>query len=254
MPNLQGRTAIVTGAARGIGKASAEALAAAGAAVVLTDVNREEGESAAAAIRSSGRSAIFVYQDVTDEDGWVSLIEQVFEQLGSLNILVNNAGIAELGSVEDTSFDQWKRVMAVNSDAVFLGTRAAVRHMKNHGGGAIVNLSSIEGMVGSPILTAYNASKGAVRLLTKSAALHCAREGYQIRVNSIHPGFTETALVTDAIPLAPEGFANAVLADTPLNRFAQPEEIAKGVVFLASDDSSYMTGSELTIDGGFTAR
>ncbi|MEO0435608.1 MAG: glucose 1-dehydrogenase [Pseudomonadota bacterium] len=254
MPNLKDSTAIVTGAARGIGKASAQALAEAGASVVLTDVSIEEGEATAAAIRSAGGKACFAYQDVTAETEWEKLFEHVLEKLGAVNVLVNNAGIAELGSIEDTSFDQWQRVMAVKSDAVFLGTRAAVRHMKNHGGGSIVNVSSIEGMVGSPILTAYNASKGAVRLLTKSAALHCAREGYQIRVNSIHPGFTETSLVTDAIPLAPEGFADAVLADTPLNRFAKPEEIAKGILFLASDDSSYMTGSELITDGGFTAR
>ncbi|MEM9257519.1 MAG: glucose 1-dehydrogenase [Pseudomonadota bacterium] len=253
MKDLSGRVALITGAARGIGRASSNVLAQHGATVVMTDVLGEEGAAAAEAICKVGGDAHFLLLDVTSENAWHDTLDAASGRCGPISILINNAGIGEIGTIEDTSFEQWKRVMAVNSDAVFLGTRAAVRHMKDHGGGSIINVSSIEGIVGNAVLTAYNASKGAVRLLTKSAALHCAQQGYGIRVNSIHPGFAETSLVADALPLAPEGFAEATLADIPMSRFANPEEIAKAIVFLASDESSYMTGSELVVDGGLTA-
>lgn len=254
MARFENKVALVTGAARGIGRATAAALAAEGASVALTDIRDEECRAAAAEIASDEARTCFIHHDVTREEEWEDLFGRVEGELGPVDIVINNAGIVEVGSVEDTTWDQWRRVMSVNSDGVFLGTRAAIRHMKAHDGGAIVNVSSIEGLIGNPILAAYNASKGAVRLLTKSAALHCADRNYKIRVNSIHPGFTLTALVEDALPLAPEGFVERTLAETPAGRFASAEEVAKGILFLVSDDASYVTGAELALDGGYTCR
>ena len=167
------------------------------------------------------------------------------------------AGIAIVGNAEDTSLDDWRRTQSINLDGVFLGTRAAIGAMKAHGG-AIVNVSSIEGIIGEPIVAAYNASKGGVRIFTKSAALHCAAQGYPIRINSIHPGFVATPMVAGAVeflgPQAGPAFQQEVLSRIPMKRLALPEEIAAGICFLASDDASYMTGSELVVDGGYTAR
>ncbi|BBB14007.1 glucose 1-dehydrogenase [Sphingopyxis sp. FD7] len=249
---LVGKVALVTGGARGIGNAICRALALEGAAVVVTDVIVDEGRVLVDQLASSGHKAVFHRQDVTSEPGWDEIFEIAGAALGPINIVVNNAGIAIPGSIEDQTFEAWRKTMAVNLDAVFLGTRAAVRSMKQRGG-AIINVSSIEGIVGNPHVPAYNASKGGVRLLTKSAALHCARSGYPIRINSLHPGYVATPLVIDALPLLPDDFGAQALARTPMGRFGETDEIARAVVFLASDDSSYMTGAELIIDGGYTA-
>lgn len=254
MSRLTGKCALVTGAARGIGKASALAMAAEGAKVVMTDVLDDEGEASAEEVRAAGGEAWYFHQDVTDEAEWSATFERAEEAAGALGILMNNAGIVAVGSIEDATLEQWRQVMTVNAEAVFLGTREGVRHMKDHGGGSIINVSSIEGLVGNPLLAAYNASKGAVRLLTKSAALHCANHNYGIRINSIHPGVIMTKLVAAALPLAPEGYAEELLAEVPAGRFGEAQDIAGGVVFLASDDSAYMTGTELTMDGGYTCR
>ncbi|MGB0907126.1 MAG: glucose 1-dehydrogenase [Maricaulaceae bacterium] len=254
MGRLTGKVAIITGGSRGLGEATARAMAAEGAAVLITDLRAELGEAVAADITVGGGKAAFLTQDVTDEARWAEVFAHAQAEFGAANVLVNNAGIALVGTIEDTSYADWRKTQAVNMDAVFLGTQAAVRHMKESGGGSVINISSIEGIVGNPVAFAYNASKGAVRILTKSAAIYCAKAGYGIRVNSVHPGFVPTDMVMDAVPLAPEGFVDEALAMTPMNRFGEPSEIANGVVFLASDESSYMTGSELVIDGGFTAQ
>lgn len=253
MGRLDGKIALITGGARGLGAEMGRAMAAEGAAVALTDILTSEGEATAAALRETGANAIFLEQDVTDEARWDAVIAETTQKLGPLSVLVNNAGIAEIGSIEDTSFEAWRRTQSINLDGVFLGTRAGVRAMKNGQGGSIINISSIEGIVGNPLIVAYNAAKGGVRLLTKSAALYCAEKKYPIRVNSMHPGFTLTAMVTEGFAAAPPELAEAAVAMTPLQRLGQPPEIAAGAVFLASDEASFVTGSELVMDGGFTA-
>lgn len=250
--NFDGRIALVTGSARGIGAAICTALVEAGAAVLATDLRRDEGEALASRLSTAGHQIIFAQQDTTSESGWDETVATAQREFGGFDILVNNAGIVLPGSIEDQSFADWRRTLSVNLDGVFLGTRAGVRHMKS-AGGSIINLASIEGMVGNAHVPAYNASKGGVRLLTKSAAIHCARSGYPIRINSLHPGYVGTPLVDDALPLLPEDFSSNTVARIPMGRFGEPHEIAKAVLFLASDESSYMTGAELVVDGGYLA-
>jgi NAD(P)-dependent dehydrogenase (short-subunit alcohol dehydrogenase family) len=249
---LKGKVALVTGGARGIGSAICLALAREGASVAVTDIREDEGMALADHLRSGGAQALFLLQDVTQEQGWNEVVEKVQEAFGGIDILVNNAGIALPGTIETQSFSDWRQTMAINLDAVFLGTRAGVLAMREKGG-SIVNISSIEGIVGNAHVPAYNASKGGVRLLTKSAAIHCARAGFRIRVNSVHPGYVGTALVQDALAQLPHDFAARTLDRIPMQRFGEADEVAATVVFLASDESSYMTGSELVVDGGLLA-
>lgn len=256
MGRLKGRVAVVTGAARGIGEATSRLLASEGAMVVLTDRDQEAGERATESIRSGGGQVTFMRHDVVSEDEWAAVMEHTYGTFGALDVLVNNAGVALKGSVEETSLEQWRNVMAVNLDGVFLGTRAAIGLMKNHDGGSIVNLSSIEGLVGDPQLAAYNASKGGVRLFTKSAALHCARSGYRIRVNSVHPGYIRTPMVEEYLRAQGDLDAGLRALDQlhPVGHIGQPEDVAHGIAYLASDDARFVTGSELVIDGGYTAQ
>ena len=255
--SCRGKVALVTGAGAGIGEASCRGLAAAGAIVVVTDIDDVAGSRVAEELNAEGHSATFMRLDVCDESQWRAVITEVIELHGQLQILINNAGIANICGIEDETLDGWRKTNTINSDAVFLGTREAIRVMKDSGG-SIVNISSIEGIVGDPMLPAYNASKGAVRAFTKSVALYCADKNYPIRVNSVHPGYVVTPLVSGALARLSqsdaEAFAQRVVANIPMGRMAEPTEIAKGIVFLASDDASYMTGSELIMDGGYTAR
>lgn len=250
---LQGKTALITGAGSGLGLATARAFAREGARVYLTDVDGARVEAEAASLSSEGYLVMAMAHDVTQEGDW----DRVIAATGALDVLVNNAGIARLGSVEEVSLRDWRALLDINLDGVFLGTQKAIGAMKERGG-SIINVSSIEGLIGEPNLAAYNASKGGVRLLTKSAALHCAAKGYNIRVNSLHPGYIATPMVAGALATLPNEMAKALQADIvnriPLGRLAQADEIAPALVFLASDDSKYMTGSELVIDGGYTAR
>jgi 3(or 17)beta-hydroxysteroid dehydrogenase len=256
MGRVNGKVAIVTGAAKGIGEATARLLAQEGASVVITDLDMAGGENVAQNIVANGGKAIFIHQDVSSEDGWVKTIAETEEKFGILSILVNNAGVALSGSVEDTSFEDWRNLMSVNLDAVFLGTKHAIVAMRASGGGSIINLSSIEGIVGDPNLAAYNASKGGVRLLTKSAALHCAKSGLSIRVNSVHPGFIWTPMVENYLSSLGdlEEGREATGKLHPMGHLGEPIDIAAGILFLASDESKFMTGAELVIDGGFTAQ
>jgi len=247
---LENKVALISGGARGMGAAEARMFAREGAKVVIGDLLEAEGRQVEAEINELGGECVFVHLDVTQEAEWQQAVETAVARFGKLDILVNNAGIALRGVLEDTSSEDWDKVMAVNAKGVFLGTKAAIPEMRKVGGGSIVNISSMSGLVGqSYIQPVYNASKGAVRIFTKSAAIQYAKEG--IRVNSVHPGPIDT-------PMAGERLTNAELqrqADerSPMGRTAHPDEVAYGVLFLASDEASFMTGSELVIDGGATA-
>lgn len=263
MGRTDGKVAIVTGAARGIGTASAKALAAEGARVLATDLIEDEGEAVAAEIQAAGGEAVFARHDVTDEGDWERVTALAAERFGGLDVLVNNAGVAPAGGpLEDLSLDDWRRTLAIDLDSVFLGCKHAIRTMKTNGGGSIVNISSIMGIVGWPNSADYNAAKGGVRLLTKVAALECAEAGYGIRVNSVHPGFIDTPLVRGALDRGVEqgtyGSQNEMMElltmAHPIGRLGIPQEIANAVLFLASDESAFMTGSEMVVDGGYTAR
>lgn len=255
MARLQGKTALVTGGASGIGKGIAKVFAAEGARVVVTDVNEAAGTQVTEEIRQKGGEACFVLQDVAKEAQWESVMAAAVRQYGALNILVNNAGVTERGNCEEISFDDWKAVIDINLHGVFLGIKHGIQTMKKSGGGAIVNISSVEGLIGDPNLSAYTASKGGVRLLTKSAALLCAREGYNIRVNSIHPGVIRTTILDNHLAVAedPETELARLVSWVPLGVLGEPEDIAWGALYLASDEGRYLTGSELVIDGGWTA-
>jgi len=255
MGRVSGKVALVTGAASGIGRASAEALAREGASVVLTDVQVALGEQAAGGIVKASGKAVFRPQDVTSEDGWAEIIGGIERDYGRLDVLVNNAGIAVAGFVTDLTPEEWRRQQAINVDSVFLGTRAALPLMRRSGGGSIVNISSVAGLRGAPRLSAYCASKGAVRLFSKAVAIECAAMKDGVRVNSIHPGIIETpiwaALGAPGSNLPPDLDALAELR-VPLGVKGQPADIANAVVFLASEESRYMTGEEMVVDGGMT--
>lgn len=252
---LNGKIALVTGAAAGLGAATARRFAEEGATVYVTDIDQETAQRVAADIVANGGAAHARMQDVTDEDLWDQIVSDIVSECGALNVLVNNAGVAINGNVEEATLADWRTTQAVNGEGVFMGTRAAIKAMKTCGG-SIINISSIEGMVGEPNVPAYNYSKGGVRIFTKSAALHCAAQGYPIRVNSVHPGFILTAMVQEGIAAMP-GDAQAEIQDRlqreiPMGAMGEPIDIANGCLFLASEESRYMTGSELVIDGGYT--
>ncbi len=255
MKRVEGKVAIVTGAGLGLGRAAALMLAGEGASVAVTDVKEDEGKAVAAEIAAQGGTAIFLRHDVAREDDWKSVVRAVMDRFGQLDILVNNAGVALSGNVEQTTLEQWRWLMSINLDGVFLGVKYAVEAMKARGG-SIVNVSSIEGLIGDANLAAYNASKGGVRILTKSVALHCAKAGYKIRVNSIHPGYIWTPMVEGYLQTAPDAVAARKALDGlhPLGHIGEPDDIAYGVLYLASDESKFVTGSELVIDGGYTAQ
>ena len=254
---VAGKVVLITGGASGIGLASAEACAREGAVVVITDVNVTEGETQAKRLVAAGLTVEFLPQDASSEADWRRVVDEIVRRHGMIDVLVNNAGLVVIAPIEQETLEGWRRTQAVNMEGVFLGAREAVRVMKERGG-SIINISSIEGIIGEPLVPAYNASKGGVRTLTKSVALYCAQQGYRIRVNSVHPGYIGTPLVANAIGALPPEQAAALQQDLlgriPLGRLGEPREIAAGVLFLASDESSYMTGSELVIDGGYIAK
>ncbi len=243
---LAGKVALITGAARGQGAAEARLFARAGATVILVDILDDQGRSVAKDIGAS-----YVHLDVTSEDGWRTTIDAVMARYGRLDVLVNNAGIPSRTRIEELTREEWDRVMAVNLTSVFLGTKHAIPAMRRGGGGSIVNISSMAGLVGTVVGgAAYGASKGAIRIFTKATAIQCAKDG--IRCNSVHPG----PIVSDFTASGPEADAlrSQRLARIPLGRRGTPDEVAYGVLYLASDESSFVTGSELVIDGGWTAQ
>lgn len=256
MGRLDGKVVLITGGALGIGRAACLMAAREGARVVVTDIREEEGVDVADEITTGGGRALFLRHDVSVEEDWRLVMDEAIGEFGRIDAVVNNAGILIGGTVEETTVETWHRVMAVNLDGVFLGTKHGILAMKDQGSGSIINLSSIEGLIGDAGLAAYDASKGGVRLLTKSAALHCAEAGHNIRVNSIHPGAIRTRMLERFLDQQDdaEEARRDLVALHPLGRLGEPDDIAYGVVFLASDESSFITGTELVIDGGYTAR
>lgn len=255
---LAGKVALITGAAMGIGAACATALAAAGARVVLTDMADEAGEHTAASIIASGGNASFFHHDVTREAEWEALIAAIEKDYGSLDILVNNAGIAIVAPITEMTLADFHKQNAVNLDGVFLGLKHGIPLIAASGGGSIINLSSVAGLKASPNLSAYAMTKGGVRLLSKSVGKECAQAGNNVRVNSIHPGIIETAIWDKMGLTGADGANRAETREIAANSvpggiLGQPSDIANGVVFLASDDSSYMNASELVIDHGYSA-
>ena len=254
---LDGKVALITGAAVGIegrtmgfGGAAGWMFTREGAKVVLTDVDTESGEATASQIRERGGDAMFLHHDVTKEDDWDRVVNRTIASHGKLDVLVNNAGTASAARLEDLTLEMWDEQMEVHAKGAFLGTKRVIPEMRRSGGGSIINVSSIYGIVGSYTSTAYHAAKGAVRLFTKSAAVQHAADG--IRVNSIHPGFAMTPM-TERSLRAGRQFLQRRIATVPMGRPGTADEIASGILFLASDESSYVTGAELVIDGGMTA-
>ena len=247
---LEGKIAMVTGGAHGMGAEECKLFAREGAKVVIADIRKDDARKVEAEIAESGGEAMFVQLNVSDEDAWGSAVQQAVSRFGRLDILVNNAGISGSGETDFSSTDAWDRLMDINAKGVFLGIKHAVPEMLKVGGGSIVNISSISGFVGQEAVhPAYNASKGAVRLLTKATAVQQARNG--IRVNSVHPGVMPPML-TSFQRGNPD--RDALLETVPMGREGQAIEVANAVLFLASDDASYITGTELIVDGGFTAK
>lgn len=249
MERLRGRTALVTGAASGIGWAIAVRLAEEGAAVLATDIQDDAGEKVVAEIIAAGGRAVFVHHDVADENDWRAVVDRAQAEFGGLDVLVNNAGIGDLHPIEDTELGDYQRTISVDQTGVFLGMKTAADLLKASGHGSVINISSIFGISGgfgtSP---AYHAAKGAVRTLTKNVALHWADS---VRVNSVHPGFIDTPILDETKNTA---FETTMIDLTPMGRLGRPEEIAAAVAFLACDDASFITGAELYVDGGYLAR
>lgn len=250
---VSGKVAVVTGAASGIGAETSRALAREGAHLVLTDIQTEAGEAMAEELASAGAQVIFLRHDVTNEADWQEVVSTAKQRFGRIDVLVNNAGIGGGVPLLDSTLEQWRSVTSINLDGVFLGMRYTCPVMVETGGGSVINISSILGKVGTAGAAAYCASKGGVALFTKAAALELAP--MQIRVNSVHPGYIETPMVNNAIHQAENGneMRDLLITRHALGRLGVPKEIANGIVFLASDEASFMTGSELVIDGGYTA-
>jgi len=253
MGRLEGKTALVTGAASGIGLQTSIRLAEEGARVMMTDINLEKVRQQAEKIDAN---ATFLKLDITEEEEWISVLGETVKRFDRLEILVNSAGMVLIADVEQITLEDWRKVHAVNLDGTFLGCKHGVRVMKEFGAGSIINLSSVSGMIGGFNLAAYNSSKGAVRMLTKSVALHCARAGYGIRCNSIHPTFIETPMLESMIRDSPdpEKARQTLVRQVPLRRIGKPEDVANMIVYLASDESTFVTGTEMVIDGGVIAQ
>jgi len=246
---LKDKVALITGAAQGLGKEMAKSMIAEGAEVYISDINQEQLDKTVTELSCSG-----INLDVTKSEDWKKAVSHIQEKSGSLNILVNNAGIGNGGDIESTDMDTWKLVHNVNLDSVFLGCKYALPLMRESGNGSIINISSMSGIVASHNTSAYNSSKAAVRHLSKSIALHCAKSTNLVRCNSIHPVFTRTAMVQSMIDAAPErNIEQKLIQQIPIRKLAEPIDIANAAIFLASDESSFITGTELLIDGGLSA-
>lgn len=256
MGRVSGKMALITGGAQGLGEATARMFAREGAKVTVTDINVEGAEKVAASINEAhGPGTAFAFHhDVTSEDQWKDVVQKAHDAMGGLNILVNNAGIGGLGSVEDETYDRFRKVQAVDVDSIFLGCKYAIPLMRDHGLGSIVNISSIAGIIASGNYIAYNTAKAAVRHMSKSIALHLAKTGGQIRCNSVHPVFINTPILDGIKEMFGEEKGLEKLArQVPLGKVGEPDDIAYAVLYLASDESKLVTGAELKVDGGISA-
>jgi NAD(P)-dependent dehydrogenase (short-subunit alcohol dehydrogenase family) len=255
---VKGKVALVTGGASGIGRGCALLLAREGATVVITDIQDDMGRDCASKIKKEGGDAVYLHHDVSSEDAWEGVIGEVKSRFARLDVLVNNAGIAIAGPITEMTLADWRRQQSINLDGVFLGVKHAAPLMRASGGGSIINISSVAGLKGSANLAGYCATKGGVRLFTKAAAMEFAQDN--VRVNSVHPGIIETPIWVGIIPGMGQQGANAPDLDqlsqtvVPIGKKGLPDDIAAGVLYLASDDSRYVTGTELVIDGGLTTR
>ncbi len=248
---VAGKVALVTGAGSGLGRTISIMLAAEGAMVAATDI---DAASAAATAKDIGDAALALEQDVTDEARWAEIVAATAERFGGLHILVNNAGIGPAGTIEDTDLDLWRKVHEVDLDSVYMGCRAALPAMVESGGGSIVNISSVAGIIGGANLAAYNSAKAGVRLLSKSVALHCAKRRYNVRCNSVHPAFVDTPILEQVGSDRDIEEVKAKMGrQIPIGRIGRPEEVGYAVLYLASDESSFTTGTELIVDGGICA-
>ncbi|HEY8573620.1 SDR family oxidoreductase [Phenylobacterium sp.] len=253
---VAGKKAFISGGAQGLGAAMARKLAAEGAKVSIGDINHEGARAVAAEIDAAhGAGTAFAFPlDVTKEDQWIFALEEADAAMGGISVLVNNAGISRGGNIEQLSYEDWKLVQAVNEDSVFLGTKYALKYLRQNQPGSIINISSIAGLIAAHNSPAYNASKAAVWLLSKGIALHCAKQGLDIRSNSIHPTFIDTPILDPLRQQFGKEVADAKLArQIPLGHIGEPDDIANAVLYLASDESKFMTGAELKLDGGISA-
>jgi len=256
MGRVDGKKAFITGGAQGLGEATARMMAREGAKVTVTDVNGAGAEAVAASINAAhGAGTAFAWQhDVTDEARWQEVLKEAHDAMGGLNVLVNNAGIGSLGSVEDENYETFKKVQTVDVDSIFLGCKYAIPLMRDHGLGSIINISSIAGIIASGNYVSYNTAKAAVRHISKSIALHCAKTGGQIRCNSVHPVFINTPILDRTKEMFGEEEALSKLGrQIPLGKVGEPDDIAYAVLYLASDESKLVTGIELKVDGGISA-
>ena len=243
MQRVEGKVCIITGAASGIGREDALLLAREGAKVVLTDLNEEAGRQVAAEI---GANALFIRHDIASESDWQHVVKTTVEHFGRLDVLVNNAAILALGSIEDTTLELWQKVQKINGEGYFLGCKYAIQAMKETGGGSIINMSSVAALGAMPMFCAYSASKGAVAAMTRSIALHCKQQGYRIRCNSVHPDGVNTPM-TQALA-GGQPIPQEALEQDPMNRMAAPRDIANVVLFLAADESRFVNGAEIRVD------
>ena len=256
MTRLAGKKALITGAGRGLGAAIATAFVREGASVALTDIDGDAAEAVGADLRHrfEGADVLAMQQDVTDEGSWKIVVDRIVGAFGGLSILVNNAGIVTMGTIEELSTAAWERGFRVNSDGPFFGCKHVIPALRRSQPGSIINSSSIASMIAGHNLVGYNAAKAAVWMLTKSVALHCAREGMDVRCNSIHPAFIETAILDDvAGGRDPQAVRAKLARQVPLGRLGSPEDVAMAAVYLASDESRFMTGAEIKLDGGISA-
>lgn len=257
MSRLENKIALITGGASGIGASSVKKFLEQGAKVYCTDINQELGEKLVNDLTSDySDKIVFIKHDVTSEQDWSAVCEQIDQNDQKLDILVHNAGIANIKNIEQDNLDDWNKMLNINVTSLFIGSQQALSLLQKSGSASIINLSSIEGLIGEPELISYTTSKAAVLNFTRSLALHCQKQGYAIRVNSIHPGFIDTPMVKDAVAKDPSAMAivENVMQQLPMKRLGTADEIANGILFLASDESSYMTGTQLVMDGGYTAK
>jgi NAD(P)-dependent dehydrogenase (short-subunit alcohol dehydrogenase family) len=255
MGRVQGKVALITGAAMGLGRATSLLLASEGAKVAVTDIEEELARRTAEEVENAGGEALFQRHDVANPDDWAPVMAAIEQRFGRLDVLVNNAGVAIASNVEDTTLAEWRRTIAVNLDGVFFGCQAGIASMKRAGGGSIINLSSIDGVIGEADLAAYCASKGGVRTLTKAVGAHCARMRYGIRCNSIHPGYIRTPQTENYLRALGklEEEREKALARHPIGFLGEPNDVAYMALYLASDESKFVTGAEMVVDGGYLA-